>query len=192
MMRRNRHKLWAFLAKSALGLLLFALVWPWLNPGYHRLVVGATQALFPGLSGIGLHLEQYASYFNLGLLLALLLATPGLGLFRRARLMGIGLIAFFGVHVLTRALILSSFLGLVGSYNGQGYAYSWLWLYAFSAVFQVIAPAALWLGLTGRKGYAWLRPTNDPASSDDLEVVGRDALSAAAVPRDSSSLAGSV
>lgn len=118
----KRNSLIGFTIKAILAVIGLALVWTFIAPYYNRLLVTVTDwsltsyrlsgeagdIFFHNLAGepvTGIH--GAALHFGLILLLALIIATPGLKILHRLRNTGVGLIVMFVFHLITLVLIAS-------------------------------------------------------------------------------------
>jgi hypothetical protein len=150
----SRSKLLRFVLKFLLFFALLALLWPFLSAGYNRLVSGAANGLLPLIERpvmtivradsdkiliyrreLGreepLFFQALSGYIYSGLLplLALFLATPGLGLLRRLKLALIALLVLVCFHIIY--VVAAIELGYVFRGAGkvgvaQHYLYGWM------------------------------------------------------------------
>jgi hypothetical protein len=176
-MRLNARELLAFGIKLLLVLILFALAWPHFAPSYNHFVATTAAWLIPRLTEasvvevvsatadmIKLKLSfyplpslevkmnfEYEGYFhfNLGLLVALLAATPFLRLSRILRLTLVGLASLVVFHIL--------FLGISAGLVEPCLKGLWpcpqtwyKWVDRFMAVGKNLFPVVIWVLLTWR------------------------------------------
>jgi hypothetical protein len=132
-MRLSARRLLIFAGKFLAVLVPLALLWPWIGWIYVQLLasfvrsfmpdatvtVRSSTSLFIHVSPLGMTVSLDAMIFNLLLLTALVLATPGLEIRRRLRCLGLGILLQMGFHVLD---IVISFranyaVALTGSYT---------------------------------------------------------------------------
>lgn len=158
------HSLTSFAIKAVGAVIGLALVWSFIAPYYNRLLVAASNGL--GLAPFHLSSQGGDIYFstaggqpvtgihgaalNFGLilLLALLIATPGLRLVHRLRNIGIGLAVIFAVQLAT----LAALGGLVQA--GAGASSASLLSVPVVLLCTIgfnLFPALIWLGLCRRQ-----------------------------------------
>ncbi len=158
------HSLTGFAIKAVVAVIGLALVWSFIAPYYNRLLVAASN----GLSLAPFHLTSEggdiyflsaggqpvtgihgaALNFGLILLLALLIATPGLKIIRRLRYTGIGLLVIFAVQLAT----LAALGGLVAAGAGaSGDSLLSVPVVLLCTIGFNLFPALIWLGLCRRQ-----------------------------------------
>ncbi|MBA7616248.1 hypothetical protein ES703_23544 [subsurface metagenome] len=126
------------LAVIALAVLIaFALVWPFIAPAYNQLLIGASSKIVPqevtlGVDGSDItvdvesqrpemsaeasgNIESSSLHYGLLFLMALIAATPGLKLSRRAKFGAIALVSMFLIHLITMMVITRLMLSNVES-----------------------------------------------------------------------------
>ncbi len=132
-MRPTVRKLLIFISAFVGVLLVLASLWPWIAPIYTYLLAGFvatwmpdatvkvrdSASLFIHVPPLGMTVTLGAMVFNLLLLVALLAATPGLGIRRRLICLALGVLLQASFHVLD---IVVSFranyaVALTGSYS---------------------------------------------------------------------------
>jgi len=176
------HSLTGFAIKAAGAVIGLALVWSFISPWYNRLLVAASN----GLSLAPFHLTTAggdiyfaddfgqlvtglhgaALNFGLILLLALLIATPGLGVVRRLRHIGLGLVAIFAVQLAT----LAALGGLVQAGAGASSAsLTGVPVVLLCTIGFNLFPALIWLGLCLRQRPWQARPVQQPAAAASPE-----------------------
>jgi hypothetical protein len=151
-----------FTIKAVLAVICLAVAWSFIAPYYNRLLVTATDwsltsyrlssetgdIFFYSLSGepvTGIH--GAALHFGLVLLLALLIATPGLKLLPRLRNIGIGLLAMFAFHLVTLVLL----AGLTDVNSGISTPSSSLPVVLLSTIGLNLIPPLVWIILCMRR-----------------------------------------
>lgn len=166
-------KLLRFTGKLILFLLIFALVWPLIGPYYNWLVAKTAWVLTPLVPGMPTTLievdkgdikvyrlvsnEQrewvatYSEYLflDLGVLIVLFLATPGMRLPSRLRRLGLGLAILFLIDVFyilydIRSTYISG--GIIPAEAADLYFDAWL--QAFFAIGRKLFPLLIWVPLT--------------------------------------------
>lgn len=162
-MRSSVRKLLIFVGAFLGVLLLLASLWSWISPVYTYLLAGFVAAwmpdatvkvrdstsLFIHVAPLGMTVTLGAMVFNLLLLVALLGATPGLGMRRRLICLAIGVLLQVSFHVLD---IVISFranyeVALTGSYSLRFLAEM------LGGVGEQVSAVAIWVLLTWR---SWL------------------------------------
>jgi hypothetical protein len=162
-MRLSARKLLIFII-TFLGVLLFvALLWPWIAPLYTYLLAGVvatwmpdatvkvrdSTSLFVHVPPLGMTVTLGAMVFNLLLLVALLGATPGLGIRRRLICLAVGVLLQASFHVLD---IVISFranyeVALTGSYSLRFLAEM------LGGVGEQVSAVIIWVLLTWRSWF---------------------------------------
>jgi hypothetical protein len=158
----QRNSLMAFIIKAVLAIVGLSLVWSFIAPHYNRVLVGAADWLVASCSltsdagdiyfyspagGPVAGIHGAALHFGLVLLLALLIATPGLKIINRFRNIGIGLAVMFVFHLVT----LVALAGLMQS--GSTSPSSGVPVVLISTIGLNLVPALIWGGLCLRQ---WL------------------------------------
>jgi len=161
----RRHRLTAFIIKAVLSVIGLALVWPFIAPYYDRILIAVADGMvmpslrFASYAGniygstsagqpiMGIH--GAALHFSLILLLALLIATPGLKIINRLRNIGIGLAVMFVFHL----VILTVLARLMPSGGGTATPSLRIPMVLLSTIGLNLFPALVWVGLCLRQ---WL------------------------------------
>ena len=170
---RANRKLTRFAGRFLVFFILVALSWTFVTPLYNRIVVGAAALLFPLIENPSttfakaegdevliyratpggakrVLLQGFTRYIYLALvpLLALFLATPDLGVLRRARLVlvGLALLACFHIVYLIAAVKLSHVFWGPRQVGGAAY-YLCDWMQILTRIlWEVVAPL-IWTAL---------------------------------------------
>ena len=162
-MRLRARKLLVFFWKFLAALLLLALLWPWIAGIYVQLLaafvkawmpdatvaVRSSTSLFIHVPPLGMTVSLDAMVFNLLLLAALILATPGLVVRQRLIRLGLGLLLQGGFHVLD--IVLSFRANYEVALNGS-YALRFF-TEMLGGVGEQISAVVIWVLLTWR---SWL------------------------------------
>jgi len=180
---------------------LIALVWPFVTPVYNTLIIGIARPVFslverpdvtvvkaeggsifiyrdePGMRNPA-PFSDYSRYVYFGLvpLLALFLATPNLGRWKRAQLtlMGFAMLAFFHVLYLVGSVELTYVF--VGCGEVGAVAYRFLdWMQVLLRILWEVSPVIIWLLLTfkywGRQLLESKRTADPSYFSDEIKGV---------------------
>ena len=155
-----------FLGKFLLfGTLIFVLFYLFGYSYYYQLIRKIVFAIYRPTVPAGLPLNTPISitystrFYNIVPFLALILATPGIKLFKRLKLMGLGLIIIFLVHLL--------FIAIGHTYSYENPSLLQIHLTAvWEAIGQVAFPLLLWLILAHR----YVIPTFRPRKMKSLEA----------------------
>jgi hypothetical protein len=180
---------------------LIALVWPFVTPVYNALIVGIARPVFslvesPDVtvvkaqgSSIFIYRDEpgmrdpapfsdYSHYVYFGLvpLLALFLATPNLGRWKRAQLtlMGFALLAFFHVIYLVGSVELTYVF--VGCSAVGAVAYRFLdWMQVLLRILWEVSPLMIWMILTfkywGKRLLENKRTTDSASFSGEIKCM---------------------
>ena len=153
----GRRSLLIFVVKVFILILVFSSFWPFVAPGYASLLVTAANGLAPSninFTSVGSEINIYSGaqltpfslqslIFQAGqpILIALILATPGLGMKKWLKFIIVGIILTFGIHIAS-ILILSINVKSMRPL-----------MVLFASVGIDLFPVLIWVGLTAR--YWW-------------------------------------
>lgn len=164
-----RGRLLRFAVIALAVLVVIALLWPFIAPAYNRLLVGASSNLVPhevtlaaegsdiivdveiqrpeiSASASG-KIESSSLHYGLLFLMALIAATPGLKLSRRAKFGAIALVSMFLIHFITMMVVTRLMLSNV---EGGGSLASNPWMVLFLTIGCDLFPLLVWGALSFR------------------------------------------
>lgn len=160
----GRRRLLIFVVKVFVIILIFSSFWPFVAPGYTSLLVAATNGVAPSSislmatdSTIIIHSEVQPASVSLHslplqagllLLLALIIATPGLKLRQRLKYIVIGAILTFALHIVS-LLIMSSNVRAMRPL-----------VVLFASVGIDLFPVLIWAALSARYWWPAFRPSS--------------------------------
>ena len=164
-----RGRLLRFAVIALAVLVVIALLWPFIAPAYNRLLVGDSSNLVPhevtlaaegsdiivdveiqrpeiSASASG-KIESSSLHYGLLFLMALIAATPGLKLSRRAKFGAIALVSMFLIHFITMMVVTRLMLSNV---EGGGSLASNPWMVLFLTIGCDLFPLLVWGALSFR------------------------------------------
>jgi hypothetical protein len=163
-----------FLGKAFLIILACSVVWPFVASGYTSMLVTATNAVAPSHvtltaqeSAILIYSREYGSTsvtslpFQAGLviLLALILATPGLKVRRRLVSVVVGAIITFAIHVVSIDII---------AINARG---TQALIVLFASVGVDLFPVLVWMPFSAKYWWSGFQPI-PKTSSEMVNITG--------------------
>ena len=171
----GRGRLLRFAGIALAVLIVIALLWQFIAPAYNQLLVWTSSGLVPHEATLAAEgrdiivdvemqgpeiwatasgtIEGSALHYGLILLLALIAATPGLKLSRRAKFGAVALLAMFLIHVIA-ILVATTFM--VSNVESGGYLASNPFMILFLTIGCDLFPLLIWGGLSFR--YWFPRP----------------------------------
>jgi len=155
-----RGRLLIFIGKAIGFLLAGAVIWYFIAPAYNRLLLATISVLIPSDPMLVLRQDTiyiyaqastqpaggiYISALHYGLILviALILATPGMKLLQRLKFTSIALVAIFAVHLVSVVLFTQTALSATTHSMGQNPL-----IVLFAIIGADLFPVVVWAGLS--------------------------------------------
>jgi len=155
-----RGRLLIFIGKAIGFLLAGAVIWYFIAPAYNRLLLATTSVFIPSDPMLVLRQDTiyiysqasaqpvggiYISALHYGLILvvALILATPGMKPLKRLKFTAIALVAIFAVHLTSVTLFAQTALSTTTQSMGQNPL-----IILFAIIGADLFPVAVWAGLS--------------------------------------------